>query len=354
MKTNQFSLKYRPIIFDEIFGHEKIILDLKNRSKNNDFPKVSLFTGITGTGKTTLFKILTKVILCENKEEGNPCNKCISCKAIDEEKPLENVTMLNASNLGIEEMRDLALTSSRKIFGGKKKIIIIDELQEIASKKAQKNILTLLEKQNNNTYFILGAMDSSKLDRAIINRSVRYHLLLSIVDIRNCLVSIITKEKIKPTTEIANMITTIAENCENSLRTAISMLERVIYSNIETEQELLNELGIISNTKLNELVNAMLLGDNIALDLDINENVLEQIKEKLLYIYKSNNKIKLLPYQKANISSIFKVADNIVVNTIEILNELNNFKYLNKTIIEFQLLKIILSNKPQVKRQAVR
>ena len=49
--NEQFSLKYRPQKFSEVFGHEKTIKDLLENSKKNIFPKVILFSGITGTGK---------------------------------------------------------------------------------------------------------------------------------------------------------------------------------------------------------------------------------------------------------------------------------------------------------------
>ena len=60
-----------------------------------------------------------------------------------------------------------------------KRIIFIDELQEIPNLMAQKNILTLLEKNWDNTYFILGTMDKSKMDGAIIRRCIQYNLNLS-------------------------------------------------------------------------------------------------------------------------------------------------------------------------------
>ena len=61
--------KYRPQTLDNIFGHENIKKDLRNRAKNNSWPKVSYYTGNTGVGKTTFQRIQSKMMLCLNLDD---------------------------------------------------------------------------------------------------------------------------------------------------------------------------------------------------------------------------------------------------------------------------------------------
>ena len=54
MTNKMYSTTYRPFSFDDIAGHAGIINELKNRSKEQNFPQVMLFSGISGSGKSSL------------------------------------------------------------------------------------------------------------------------------------------------------------------------------------------------------------------------------------------------------------------------------------------------------------
>ena len=87
--------KLRPMTFDDVVGHEKTIKELKKRCKEQSFPQVIFLIGNTGTGKTTLQRIIAKSMLCLDKtEEGYGCGICKTCEAIDNEKPLELIGLL--------------------------------------------------------------------------------------------------------------------------------------------------------------------------------------------------------------------------------------------------------------------
>lgn len=351
MKTNQLSLKYRPQLFSEVYGHKKTIDALLESSKNNNFSKVFLLSGISGVGKSTIQNILVKAILCDNIIAGEICNKCFYCESINNGKPVENVSFYNGSNLGIDEARAIEDKTDRRILAKKDiKIFVIDEMQEIPNARAQKNILKILEKTNDNCYFILGTMDKSKIDSAIINRSVNYNLVLDYKEIRDYLIHIIQKENIivDEKSKLPQMVVTIVDNCGGSLRTAISMLERVINSGIETDEELFKELGIVSDTMINETIKGMLTGDITKIDFKVNETVLENISKKLIILYKYACGIDLNPFEKSQLRGIGRIGNDkkiIVENTIEGLAKLNNYIYLKSDVIQFQLIKTFMENK---------
>ncbi len=344
-----WSIKYRPQTFDEVAGLVKIVQELKKRIIDNNIPKVVMFSGFTGIGKTTISNIYIKALLCENLQEYNPCNICKNCQMVDNNSPSDILTTLNASSIGIDELRNLEEKANRKILGKQnKKIFMIDELQELPSVRTQKSILKILEKSNDNVYWILGTMQLSRIDSAIKNRSLVYNLNLTIPDIRNYLVSILKKENIEATPELAKMVVAITNNCNNSMRTAISFLERVVYSGITDENSLYQELGIVSEERLVDFINGIFKADINILQIKPDQSMLDQIKQKLILLFEFYNGMTLNEWQKGQLKGIEKVDSKILETIISILNELTVYPYLNQSMIEFQIVKCILKVKENV------
>lgn len=341
--------KYRPQIFDQVVGQESILKDLRKRNQNSSYAQAMLFEGITGCGKTTLQKIIAKQILCKSKDEnGNACNKCEYCQTVNEEKISNYYFEKNASNLGIDEIRQLEEIATKKtLASATAKVIIIDEFQEISNQRAMKNILKLLEMPLGNVYFLLGAMNGEKIDKAIKNRCALYKLQpLAVPEIVKYLMYICKEENILlDTTEKKQVVISLADTCMGSLRQAISNLERVIYSDLWSVKDLNEELSIISNENLNEIANQLLQGDINLLNNKITDDILKRIKFILNLIYKLENGLELNTWQKQQINGIKKCNVKNIEYAISQLNELNKFPYLPSDVIEFQIINIINHNK---------
>jgi len=353
-----FSIKYRPITLSEIKGHDKVIKDLTKRSKNNDFPQTMMFSGKTGNGKTSLTRIIAKNILCQHKDEkGNSCNSCELCMSIDQEKLSFQYFEYNASNLGIDEMRAIEEQATKKVLGqSQKKVIVIDELQELGSnRKAMKNILKILEKPLKNTFFILGTMEEWRVDKSIKNRSVPYRLHdLDTKTILDYLIYVCDKEKvIIDTPDKANVLVALANYSNGSMRTAVSLLERVVYSEIWNPEDALKELGILTDDKLISIVNGILTGDVSVLENKITEDLLDRINDILNTYFKVLSGLKNTNFvYRDNLQGITKVSIETVTYTISKLNELMKFIYLKPNLIEFVILDIINNNKiKQIKEE---
>jgi DNA polymerase III gamma/tau subunit len=343
---DDWALKHRSKQFKDIVGNEKTIKDLKSRSKDRTFSKVTMFIGTTGTGKTSLSLIEAKAMLCENlQEDGEPCCECRFCKIVENRTPNEIIKFYHGSNLSIDSMRDLEDFTNRKILGSKNstKIIFIEELQEIAQVRTLNNVLLLMEKEHDNTYFIVSAMNKIKLSDAVLGRSTIYNISLDYKNIRENLVNIIKKENIIPTKELAQMVVTIANNFD--MRAAIHALERVIRSEITTEEELYKELGIMSEESVNNFINGLLKADIQIIKTKPDQNLLEQIKTKLVLLFEYYNGLDLNQWQKGQLNGIEKTSANKIEIVLLILQELMLFPYLSPSIIEFQLVKCIMKLK---------
>ena len=339
-----FSLKYYPPTLDDVIGHKNIIIDLKRRSKERNFPTVSLFTGQPGSGKTMLQKILAKNILCNNTDEnGNSCNKCEICNTVNEEGISNYYYLYNGSNVNIETARqieDLALARSLSVT---RKVIMIDEIQETANKNraALNNLLKLFERNIKNTHFILGSMRNDVLKNAEKRRTIRYNLsTLTTEEIGTQLINICKQESIDLNTEEKmNVIITIAQNSDNCIGVAIPLLERVIYSDLWKSEDLINDLGIVSQTEIINWINGFLNNDASVLNMQITVETLEKINYTLLIFYKKLLGVYVPQWQqKTYLNGLQTNSIEKVKNGLLFLNDYLYYNYTNQYLIDFVVL----------------
>ena len=71
--------KYRPVDFNSVYGQEEVVTVIKNAIVSGKVSHAYLFCGPRGTGKTTIAKIIARLVNCENLADGNPCGKCYNC-----------------------------------------------------------------------------------------------------------------------------------------------------------------------------------------------------------------------------------------------------------------------------------
>ncbi len=255
MESNQFSIDLRPRTFKDVFGHKKHIVDFRNSTKDNSFPQVMMFSGTTGTGKSTLANIVACVINCESPVQQRcggyePCCECKSCQDVIREKFSRDIVYKNASKMSKDDVNDLERSASQAGFiDRKKKIIIIEEAQELSSKGAKGALLKLLEKARKDVHFILLTMDEKAFDKSIRDRCQIYKFKpFSSTEVYDFLSEFI--EKIDPNEELPDEIVDVAslisDNSGGSIRKAIQDLQRSIKSetfNVKDAEELFDYIS---------------------------------------------------------------------------------------------------------------
>jgi len=122
--------KYRPKQIDDVILSDKNRSILKTFIKNDEVPNL-LFCGHAGIGKTTTAKVLINHLEAE-------------------------FIYQNCSEVGIDVVRnDITGFSRTKSFNGKKKIVLLDEIDGIASIDAQRSLRNVLEEYAGHCRFIL-------------------------------------------------------------------------------------------------------------------------------------------------------------------------------------------------------
>ena len=176
MEKLTFDLKYRPRTINAMVGNDSTKALLKSLL-TNQFPKFTIFTGPTGSGKTTAAFITAMTLLCE-REGSEPCFECDKCKRLLNDLYGKGIS---SSSLGLfmydmglnseqEYVNDIARGISLKPLKGNK-VIILEELQRV-KKDYQDALLRALEFIPDNTYVIITTSEVYKLANALKSRAI--------------------------------------------------------------------------------------------------------------------------------------------------------------------------------------
>ena len=227
--------KWRPQVFDDVYGQEHITSILKYETENHKFSHAYLFCGSRGTGKTTCAKILAKAVNCESPVNGSPCNRCASCMAIDSGAATDVLEMDAASNNGVENIRDIRDEVVYTPSSLKYRVYIVDEVHMLSG-SAFNALLKTLEEPPSHVVFILATTELHKLPATIISRCQRFDFRRIATDTLVSRLSYIAeKEDISAEPEA---LRSIAKLAQGGMRDAISLLELCAGNHTTVTEEL--------------------------------------------------------------------------------------------------------------------
>ena len=240
--------KYRPAVFDDVYGQEHITSILRFEALNNSVSHAYLFSGSRGTGKTTCAKILAKSVNCLNPKNGNPCNECENCRAIDTGATTDVIEMDAATNTGVDYIRDLRENVMYTPAMLKKRVYIIDEAHML-SDSAFNALLKTIEEPPEHVLYIFATTEQHKIPATIISRCQRFEFRrISMKSLVERLLFIARNEGIDLTDDGASLI---AKTAQGGMRDAISLMELCAGSHQKITVDLVNEiLGTSSYDKM--------------------------------------------------------------------------------------------------------
>lgn len=175
MLDKKLDKKYRPKIFSEVLGQEGTIKVLRNTLKNIDQQVVpSIFFGPWGSGKTTLARIYSKAILCQDKSsDGDPCGRCDSCDMISRGVHPGFVEIDGANINKVDDFRHILESTLYKVAGSDHRVFLIDECH-MMSTASQNLFLKPLEEGIPNVHWFFCTTEYRKIIDTIRSRCTDY------------------------------------------------------------------------------------------------------------------------------------------------------------------------------------
>uniref|UniRef100_A0A6M3IQC1 Putative DNA polymerase n=1 Tax=viral metagenome TaxID=1070528 RepID=A0A6M3IQC1_9ZZZZ len=231
-----FYRKYRPRVFKNVIGQDKSLRMLRDMIKRDSIPHAILFSGPSGTGKTTLARIM--------------CNK-LQCDPVD-------VQEINTADFrGIDMIRDIRSRMHQAPLSGTCRAYIIDEAHKMST-DAQHAVLKILEDTPAHVYFFLATTEPNKLIKTVRNRCTEIALKsLSTNDlIEGVILPVVQKEELNLPQGI---IEAVANAAEGSPRKALVILHQII--GLSNEKEMVDAIESVDSEKAGiDIARALLSG----------------------------------------------------------------------------------------------
>ena len=149
--TDELELTMRPKTFHDMVGSKKIIRQIRTIMETGKIPKAWMFSGDTGSGKTTIARIMAVSLQCKHQKSfGEPCKHCMRHRSEFD------IVEINASDItGIDAMRD-AISGAYNYPkpGSRRRVYILDEFHQ-ASQHTQNLLLKFFEDCPHTTNWIV-------------------------------------------------------------------------------------------------------------------------------------------------------------------------------------------------------
>ena len=254
---------WRPQTFDEVVGQKHLIQTLSQAVLQGKIAQAYLFSGMRGVGKTSVARILAKALNC-SALEGRPCNQCVSCQEITEDRSMDVMQIDGASNTSVDDVRELREIVQYLPLRGARKIVIIDEVHML-SNAAFNALLKTLEEPPPHLVFILATTEAHKIPATILSRCQHFIFrAISTHDLDEQLKKVLSQKEIKIS---GSVLAFIIRASEGSLRDALSLLDQAIAfggRNI-TEEALSVLFGRVSKAVFHKLIRGIQKKDTLSI-----------------------------------------------------------------------------------------
>ena len=360
--------KFRPSSFAEVKGQDHIVKALKNQIESDRVGHAYLFSGTRGTGKTSIAKIFAKTVNCESPVDGQPCNKCRSCQAINEQNSMNVIEIDAASNNGVENIRQIIEEVAYSPTAGRYKVYIIDEVHMLSA-GAFNALLKTLEEPPSYVIFILATTEAHKIPVTILSRCQRYDFKrLTVESIVERIKELIEVENIKAEEKALNYI---ARCADGAMRDALSLLDQCIafYLGEElTYDRVLEVLGAVDTDiyiqMLSHIINGeispavRMIDDVIVQGRDLSQFVVNftWFLRNAMIIKSSVQRDELVDMPKDKISAISDMIVPVDIDSIfryirvmsELINQLR-YSTSKRTLVEMTIIKLCVPSMEEEK-----
>lgn len=305
--------------FENIIGNDENKRLLCNSIINKNIVHSYLFYGADGIGKKIFAKEFAKMILCNEKDDKKPCNKCKSCIEFNSDNnPDFFIIEPDGNSIKIDQIRQMQKSVMEKPIESTKKVYIIDNCH-LMTKEAQNCMLKTLEEPQEYIVIILIAANENNILSTVKSRCTK--IFFKEIDDNEIFKYVGNKY------DEVGIENDLIRLCSGSISKADYIISKIDMLN--QVKKIINEVDKCN--KLHFIQNNQLIYDNkVEIDLLLEyiyillfQEVMKNNKKSDVYI-KSMKTVEKTKIKLQNSNNFDMTIDNMLINIWEEINEKNN------------------------------